>query len=129
MSEKAIQNEIMRALGQDPRCIIWRANVGYAVPMHTVKAALTMMKSGQFAGAIKLLEKAQPIAFGLPGQADITGILANGRRLEVEVKTDTGRVSPEQTIFARNMARMNAAHGVARSAADALAILEEGLKS
>ena len=53
--------------------------------------------------------RGQWVQFGLPGQADITGLLPNGRRLEVELKSDSGRLSAEQRAFA---ARIRAAGGL-----------------
>ena len=38
----------------------------------------------------------QPIKVGVPGAADIIGLTARGQALAVEVKTGTGRLSPEQ---------------------------------
>jgi hypothetical protein len=38
----------------------------------------------------------QPVAFGYPGAGDITGILPDGRRLEIECKSATGRQSEKQ---------------------------------
>lgn len=60
------------------------------------------------------------------GVSDIQGILApNGRHLAIEVKTKTGRVTPEQNA---HIERVNAAGGVAfvaRSVEDVI----EGLRS
>ena len=33
------------------------------------------------------------VRFGVPGQADLTGILPGGKRLEIETKSDTGRAA------------------------------------
>ena len=38
----------------------------------------------------------QPVKVGTPGAADIIGVTARGQALAVEVKTGTGRLSPEQ---------------------------------
>jgi len=67
LREKHIQNEILRAFGTLPCLRLWRANVGVA-------------RIGD-----------RLIRFGIPGQADLTGILPDGRRLEIEVKSATGR--------------------------------------
>lgn len=37
--------------------------------------------------------------FGIPGQADVSGILDGGYRAEIEVKTGSGRLSKEQIAF------------------------------
>jgi len=41
----------------------------------------------------------QPVSFGFPGAADITGILPDGRRLEIECKSATGKQSEKQKWF------------------------------
>jgi len=67
----------------------------------------------------------QPVSFGYPGAADITGILPDGRRLEIECKSPTGRQSAKQK---RYQEKIEANHGVyllVRSVSD----LEEGCKS
>lgn len=65
-------------------------------------------------GAGKLLRRngqpSQFIRFAWVGAADITGQLMDGRRLEIEVKRPSGRVSPEQAAF---LAKVQAAGGVA----------------
>ena len=63
------------------------------------------------------------IRFGWVGCPDILGQLRDGRLLGVEVKSKTGRPSPEQTIF---LARINQAGGVgfiARDLRDVVAVL------
>ncbi|RMG17749.1 MAG: hypothetical protein D6729_08280 [Deltaproteobacteria bacterium] len=64
-----------RVFGTRSDMRLWRANVGAArFGRHVVK-------------------------FGIPGQADLTGILPGGIRLEIEVKGPTGRQSPQQRAF------------------------------
>jgi hypothetical protein len=46
-----------------------------------------------------ILDRARPISFGLPGSADILGILANGTPLAAEAKTGTGRQQKNQRNF------------------------------
>ena len=95
MTEAEIQNQILRALPMD-LCRAWRANTGVAAHGKRV------------------------VAYGLKGQADISGILNDGRRLEIEVKSATGRQSPEQRAF---QGMIEAHHGIyilARSVADAI---------
>ena len=74
MSERDVVNAVLLALSAEPGVRVWRHNVG-------------AMKSdtGRF------------VRFGLPGQSDISGILSpEGWRLEVEAKTQTGRLSESQ---------------------------------
>ena len=67
------------------------------------------------------------VQFGLPGQADITGILPNGRRLEVELKSDTGRLSPEQKKFRDSIVASGGLYIAARTLDEALAPVREAL--
>ncbi len=94
MTEKQIQNAILREFGTRPDLRIWRANVGVArIGRHTVR-------------------------FGIPGQADLTGIAPDGRRLEIEVKSERGRLSENQKRFRDLIRRFRGIHIVARSVHD-----------
>jgi hypothetical protein len=99
IKEKALQNHILRAFGTLPGLRIWRQNVGVA-------------RIGT-----------RVIRFGIPGQADLTGILPDGRRLEIEVKSPTGRQTSDQQAFQRIIERFNGVYIVARSVSD----VEKGL--
>lgn len=50
------------------------------------------------------------VSFGIKGAPDIVGILPGGRFLAVEVKSATGKPSPDQVAF---IARVNATGGLA----------------
>lgn len=65
------------------------------------------------------------LAFGAgTGSADLLGVVApRGRLVAIEVKAPEGRVSPAQHSWLQRMAAMGAAVGVARSGAEALAIV------
>jgi hypothetical protein len=56
--------------------------------------------------------------------ADISGILHDGRRLEIECKSATGRQSPEQASFQAMIERFGGVYILARSAQDAVAQLQ-----
>ena len=60
----------------------------------------------------------QPISFGCPGAGDITGILPDGRRLEVECKSPTGRQSAKQKEFEARIKENNGVYILARSVED-----------
>lgn len=45
------------------------------------------------------------VRFGLPGQADITGMLPDGRRLEVEVKAPGKTLSKKQEAYRARILR------------------------
>ena len=61
---------------------------------------------------------ARVVRFGVPGQADLTGILPDGRRLEVEVKSATGRQSAAQRDFQNLIERFGGLYVLARSVED-----------
>lgn len=94
MTEKQLQNDILRAFGTLPNLRLWRANVGAA-------------RIGQ-----------RVVRFGIPGQADLTGILPDGRRLEIEVKSPHGRQSPQQRIFQQMIERFHGVYILARNIDD-----------
>lgn len=98
MSERDIQAAIMRAFAGDTRLRLWRANSGVA----------------------RALDGSRFVRFGVPGQADLSGILAGGRRLEIEVKTATGRQSPQQLAFGGMIRRFGGLYILARCVEDAL---------
>lgn len=116
--EKTIQNEILRRYGTDPRMRLWRANVGAAVPLVVVRAALRELNDGRTQNAISILRTARPVEFGIKGQADLTGILPTGRRLEIEVKKQDGRTSPIQDAFGRMILSKHGVYTVARCTED-----------
>ena len=94
LNERQIQNAILREFGTRSEMRLWRQNTGVAhFGMRTV-------------------------AFGLPGQADLTGILPGGIRLEIEVKSPTGRQTPEQQNYQRMIERFGGVYVLARSVDD-----------
>lgn len=54
---------------------------------------------GRTAAGRTILEMARPISFGLPGSADIIGLLDSGIGLAAEAKTGTGRQRENQRKF------------------------------
>jgi hypothetical protein len=83
-SEATVLNETLLALGQ--HCghylHIWRQNTG------AMRAA-----NGRL------------VRFGMPGMADLSGILQGGQRVEIECKTRMGRLTPQQAKWARMIVR------------------------
>lgn len=63
------------------------------------------------------------IRFGLPGMADITGILAGGRRLEIEVKTGSARQTTQQKNFQEMIEHFGGIYILARSVDDVTTVL------
>jgi hypothetical protein len=58
------------------------------------------------------------VRFGVPGQADISGLLSSGRRVEIEVKSATGRQSPQQRAFEAMISKFGGLYILARSVED-----------
>jgi hypothetical protein len=65
------------------------------------------------------------IKYGLKGSADITGILIDGRRLEVEVKTGEAEQHGSQPHFEKMILEMGGVYFIARSVEDALSKLDQ----
>jgi hypothetical protein len=102
MKESDIQRLIMLALSE-AGCLIWRNNTG-------------VLKNA--AGI--------PIKFGLcVGSSDLIGIAPGGRFLAVEIKTPTGKPTPEQTRFLEAVRARGGIAGIARSPVEALALLTQ----
>lgn len=93
--EAETQREILAAYANHPRVVLWRQNTGAAAI------------GKRF------------VRFGLPGQADISGLIApSGRALFIEVKSDTGKQSEVQRTFQRFVERSGAIYILARSVDD-----------
>lgn len=101
-SEARILSEVLVALGSDPRCRVWRSNTGVA----------------------RTLDDDRVVRFGVRGAADITGILADGRRLEIEVKRASGKVSEDQARFGSMIRSFGGIFAVVRSAEEAVDVID-----
>ena len=102
--ESQILREIELALSAlrrpdgSPVCIVWRQHVG------------------KFMGQSGYVTKV-----GIEGQADLGGVLFTGRAIQIEVKSETGRLREGQERWGAAMRRMNVLWMVARSADEAVA--------
>ena len=102
MKESDIQRLIMLALSE-AGCLIWRNNTG-------------VLKNA--AGI--------PIKFGLcVGSSDLIGLTPTGQFLAVEIKTSKGRATTEQLRFIEAVRSRGGIAGIARSPAEALALLAQ----
>lgn len=101
MTEGQIQDAIRLELGREPDLVLWRNNVGVAEQR---------TRDGRH----------RRVAYGVGGKgaADLLGIF-RGRFVAVEIKTPTGRQSPEQLTFARLVESRGATYVVLRSVEDA----------
>jgi hypothetical protein len=126
MSEHAIQNTIRNDLTEFGP--FWRVNVGQAWTGDAVR---------KFPDGSVLITNARPFNTGLPkGFADIFGAVPVhiqqdhvgqvwARFAVIEVKTPRGRVSEQQGKFMAAMQSVGALAGVARSSAEAVAIIKQ----
>ena len=98
MKESLLQDHIRLALGSVPGLVLWRNNIGVA-EMRGYK-----------------------VRFGVggPGGADLLGIW-NGKFVAVEVKTETGRQSPDQRTFQQLVESKGGEYVILRSVDEARA--------
>jgi hypothetical protein len=101
MSEAKLVNEILIEFGARADCRLLRQNTGAARD-----------RRGGF------------VRFGIPGQADISGILAGGRRIEIECKSPTGRQSEDQRRWQAMIEKFGGLYVLARSTEDVRAALQ-----
>ena len=102
-SEAQIVHDVLETLGRRPDlCRIWRQNTGCLPDCF-----------------------GRPVRFGLPGAGDISGILIDGRRLEIECKSAIGRQTEDQKAFQQMIRKFSGVYLLVRSAEDALQMVEE----
>ena len=101
MTANDITRKILLTLPDRVPCRVWRRNVGAGYPSGPVHQAMRLLESNRASEALALLRRTRVVVFGLPGEADIDGILQGGRRLAVEVKAGADRVRPEQAGYQR----------------------------
>ncbi len=123
---KKILLEIPRAF---PGSRLWRANTGAGVPYSVVREAIRLLTQGNIAECVAYLSRQRTVTFGIPGQADTSGILApNGRRLEIEVKNAGDRMRPEQITFQQMVQRTGGVYVVVGSFEEAVERVREASK-
>lgn len=106
-SEAFVQHEILKAWGAHPRVRIARVNTG----------------------AAKVGNPPRLVRFGVPGTADICGLIApTGRLLMIECKSATGQLRAAQEVMQRVVEAFGGLFIVARSLADVdAALAAEGI--
>lgn len=96
MTESQLQQEIRIALGREPDLVLWRNSVGVAEV------------------------DGRKQRFGLcRGSADLIGIGPGGVFFALEVKTQRGRIAPEQQLFVDLVNRRGGFAAIVRSVDDA----------
>lgn len=94
--------------------------------MRSVMLALSEDGHAVFRGNVGLFytRDGRPVRSGLPvGFSDLFGFTRECRPYFLEIKTATGRATPEQLAFISAMQKRGAVAGVARSVQDARLIL------
>ena len=107
MREAQLQDEIRLALADVEGVVLWRNNVGVGRVGHSNA----------------------PVRFGLAlGSADLVGLVrmpdGRGRFIAIEIKTNQGRISPEQSRWLALVRGLGGYAVVARSVEDAVAAVE-----
>lgn len=105
MTEQALQQAILIALGSRPDLRIWRVNAGGSPGL----------RGGWVKGAP-------------PGHPDLTGILRGGRWFGIEVKTEDGKQSEQQKRFEAMATGLDGLYAVVRSVEEAVATVDSWLK-
>ena len=131
MTERDIQTSILRTFATRDDMRLWRASTGVAVPLAAVRAAATALRRGNIQAALRMLDQAPALHFGVNGQADLSGIIGGdnpnrGRRLEIEVKKPDGRQSEEQRNYQQMIERFGGLYVLARSTDDVQRALTQG---
>lgn len=106
MNETTLSKRIRVAVARSGRAIVTRNNIGLAIPYGRPGA--------------------RPVGFGLGvGSPDLVGVLIpSGRAFCLEIKTETGRVSADQTRCHDAWRRRGIFVAVVRSVEDAMSALE-----
>jgi hypothetical protein len=100
MSETDLMRQILCAVSAVPGALFWRQNTG----------------------VFRSLSGREIVRCGVPGMADIGGCYL-GKHVEIEVKTDKGRLSPAQKRWKMAVERAGGIWVLARNPADALDVL------
>lgn len=113
VAESRLQSYFLAQLSIEPGCAVIEANG----TMHGDPTARAVFWR-QNAGAIGSEDRF--VRFGVAGQSDITGVVV-GRRVDIEVKTETGRQSPKQRLYQKRIETALGIYIVARELADVMA--------
>lgn len=76
-------------------------------------------------GVFRDFSSNRTIKVGLPGAADITGILSNGKRLEIEVKTGSAKQNDKQKLYQAMIEKFGGVYILARDVESTLTRIKE----
>lgn len=124
MTESDIVKTTLIAVSSVPGVRVWRNNSGAGYGVSDVQRALRLGSDRPW-HAVSALRAARPVTYGVPGQADITGILPDGRRLEIECKTVGGKQSEQQKNFQKMIEAHNGVYLLVRDHSEARARVED----
>ena len=117
-SERSIQAQVLLAVGSLPTARLWRQQAGH-VPVVDRRDA----KAAHAAGFhIRYMELAPP------GAADLCGVLADGRILQLEVKSETGYLGPNQKLWGQMIQKFGGVYACVRSVEEAIAAVERAVR-
>jgi hypothetical protein len=116
--ERDTQTRILNRFGSRPDMRLWRQQSGVAVPVQTLKKYVGKVLTDD------MLRRMPRIKYGIPGCADLSGLLHDGRRIEIEVKSATGRQQPQQRRFQAMIETFGGVYILARSEGDVEEVLE-----
>lgn len=129
MKERDIQKKILARLSKEyhRRGLFWTRDVGDFIPIGSVSAAIKEAIRNP-ASALSILKGLvrRRLKIGLKGEPDISGCL-DGRWVGIEVKTATGKQSPDQVKFQKAIEPRGGIYIVARSPDDAVEQIEAAL--
>lgn len=137
MNEQQIQQRILLACGNGPQRL-WRNNVGtgWAGPSTRVTPGNVRAVAAALQPGDVVIRGGRPLHAGLcQGSSDLigyTGVTIGHQHLgqqlavftAVEVKSERGRATAEQVQFLKHIQSAGGRSGIARSVADAQAIME-----
>ena len=118
-NHSALVNQTLLWLGKNcPHIRVWKNPTGQAYTMTSVDDSIKKLISGELT-IWNFSKSLVRIAFGSVGQADITGIISpSGKRLEIEIKTGTGRQSEVQKNWQKMIEAMGGTYIVVRKLED-----------
>ena len=125
MSEKQLQDAIMKKWATNPHLRLWRQNVGQAIPLAEWNKLKRRALSSFSLHMLKNLFTNMPpsIKYGINGMADLSGII-KGIRLEIEVKGPKGKQREDQVNWQRMIEQQGGIYILAYKMEDVDTVLE-----